>query len=144
MEDCNAAKRSLETRRVKVEDMIRANKQELQEIEVHLESMNINVPELPMVGTFKTVCSNCHHRGHRNQQNRPCVLEKCSSFTYCGIKDKHPEYFSEINRMKCAAKKKNDVIKQLEQEVEGKNFPGQSEHQFMKALTPRMMILNPE
>ena len=72
-------------------------------------------------------------------------MERCSSFTYCGIKDKHPEYTSEMNRMKCAIKKKSDAIKQLEEELEGiNNFQSQSEHQFIKAFTPRMMKVNPE
>lgn len=114
-------------------------------MQVRLESMNINVPELPEIGRYKVVCGNCHHRGHRNQQTKPCIMERCSSFTYCGIKDKHPEYTSEMNRMKCAIKKKSDAIKQLEEELEGiNNFQSQSEHQFIKAFTPRMMKVNPE
>ncbi|CAB4043295.1 Hypothetical predicted protein, partial [Paramuricea clavata] len=123
-----------------VEEQIRANRQELQVMQVRLESMNIIVPELPEIGRYKVVCGNFHHRGHRNQQTKPCIMERCSSFTYCGIKDKHPEYTSEMNRMKCAIEKKSDAIKQLEEELEGiNNFQSQSEHHFIKAFTPRMM-----
>jgi hypothetical protein len=135
----------LQNRQRNVEEQIRANRQELQVMQVRLEPMNINVPELPEIGRYKVVCGNCHHRGHRNQQTEPCIMERCSSFTFCGINDKHPENTSEMNRMKCAIKKKSDAIKQLEEELEGiNNFQSQSEHQFIKAFTPRMMKVNPE
>ena len=91
-------------------------------MEVRLESMHINVPELPAIGKYKVICSNCLHRGHRNEKTKPCIMERCLSFTYCGIKGKHPEY--------------TDAIKQLEEELEGiNNFQSQSEHQFIKAFT---------
>ncbi|CAB4006586.1 Hypothetical predicted protein [Paramuricea clavata] len=102
------AKRPLQNRQRNVEEQIRANRQELQVMQVRLESMNINVPELPEIGRYKVVCGNCHHRGHRNQQTKPCIMERCSSFTYCGIKDKHPEY-----RMKCAIKKRATLLNNL-------------------------------
>ena len=50
-----------------------------------------------------------------------------------------------MNEMKCSIKKKSDAIKQLEEELEGiNNFQSQSEHQFIKAFTPRMLKVNPE
>ena len=113
--------------------------------QVHLESMHINVLGLPAIGKYKVICSDCHHLGHRNEQTKPCFMERCLSFTYCGIKGKHPEYTAETNKMKCSTKKKSDAIKQLEEELEGiNNFQTQSEHQFIKAFTPRMFKIDPE
>ena len=106
--------------------------------------MNINVPALPAIGNGKVTCGNCHHRGHRNQVNQPCELQKCTSYTYCGIRDKHPEYFAEMNRLKTTIKKKRDDMKSLQEQLTGiKNFVSQSEHHFLKALTPRMMKVDP-
>ena len=102
--------------------------------------MHINVPELPAIGKYKVICSNCHHRGHRNEQTKPYIMERCLSFTYCGIKAKHPEYTSEMNKMKCSIKKKSNAIKQLEEELEGiNNFQNQ-----IKAFIPWMLKVNPE
>ena len=71
-------------------------------------------------------------------------MERCLSFTYCGINGKHPEYTSEMNK-KCSIKKKSDAIKQLEEELEGiNNFQSQSKHQFIKPFSPRMLKVNPE
>ena len=81
----------MENRHRNVGDQICKNQQELQEMEVHLESMRINVAELPTIGKQKVTCSNCHHWGHQNSQLQPCALEKCSLYTYCGLKDKQPE-----------------------------------------------------
>ena len=72
-------------------------------------------------------------------------MERCLSFTYCGIKGEHPEYTSQMNKMKCSIKTKSDTNKQLEEELEGiNNFQSQSEHQFIKAFTSRMLKVNPE
>ena len=96
------------------------------------------------IGNGKETCGNCHHRGHRNQTNQPCELQKCSSYTYCGIRDKHPEYFAEMNKLKASIKKKRDDLKALQEQLTGiKNFVSQSEHQFLKALTPRIMKVDP-
>ena len=142
-DDEEPTKRSLQNRRQTLEEAIRASELELQEIDVHLESMEIIVPQLSSVGKQKVVCSNCHHRGHRNQQTKPCILEKCSSYTYCGIKDKHPEYFSKMNQLKSSLNKKKGEVKNLKEELESvNNFQSQSEFQFIKALTPRMMRVN--
>ena len=75
---------------------------------------------------------------------QPCELEKCSSYTYCGPKDKHPEYFTEMNRVKSAVKKKKDVSRQHNKsELEGINsFQSQSEYNFIKSLTPTTTKVN--
>ena len=132
--------RCLEKQRTTIERQIEEEEQLLLELEVNLDSMNINVPTLPAIGNSRLMCGNCHHRGHRNQVNQPCTLQKCTSYTYCGCKDKHPEYFSEMNKLKAIIKKKRDEIKELQEQLTGlKNFISQSEHQFIKALTPRMI-----
>ena len=61
---------------------------------MRIDSMNIQVREPPPVGEGKSVCGHCHHRGHRNQALKPCSLRKCTEYIYCGIKEKHPEFFS--------------------------------------------------
>ena len=106
--------RCLEKRRQKIEKQVFDKESELRELQVHLESMDINVPSLPTIGNSgRITCSKCHHKGHRNQVNNPCNLQKCSSYTYCGIKEKHPEYFTEINKLKNDIKKKNNNIRDL-------------------------------
>ena len=138
--------RCLEKRRQKIEKQIFDKESELRELQVHLESMDINVPSLPTIGNSgRITCSKCHHKGHRNQVNNPCNLQKCSSYTYCGIKEKHLEYFTEINKLKNDIKKKNNNIRDLQQQLAGlKNFASQSEHQFIKALTPRLIKVDPQ
>ena len=92
--------RCLDKRRQNIENRIFNEERELKELQVHLESMDISVPSLPTIGnSTRTTCSKCHHKGHRNQVNSPCQLQNCSSYTYCGIKEKHPEYFAEINKL---------------------------------------------
>ena len=45
-----------------------------------------------------------------------------------------------MNKLKAIIKKKRDEIKELQEQLTGlKNFISQSEHQFIKALTPRMI-----
>ena len=45
-----------------------------------------------------------------------------------------------MNKLKATIKKKRDEIKGLQEQLTGlKNFISQSEHQFIKALTPRMI-----
>ena len=100
----------------------------LSELQVNLDSMNINVPALPAIGMV----------------NQPCNLQKCTSYTYCGLREKHAEYFSEMNQLKAAIKKKRDNIKAHQEQLTSlKNFVSQSEHQVLKALTPRMIKVDP-
>ena len=138
--------RCLDKRRQNIENNIFNEERELKELQVHLESMDISVPSLPTIGnSTRTTCSKCHHKGHRNQVNNPCQLQNCSSYTYCGIKEKHPEYFAEINKLKSDIKKRNNSIRDLQQQLAGlKNFASQSEHQFIKALTPRLIKVDPQ
>ena len=61
------------------------------------------------------------------------------------LKGKNSEYTTEMNKMKCSIKRKSAAIKQLEEELEGiNNFQSQSEHQFIKAFTSRILKVNPE
>ena len=138
--------RCLDKRRQNIENRIFNEQRELKELQVHLESMDISVPSLPTIGnSTRTTCSKCHHKGHRNEVNSPCQLQNCSSYTYCAIKEKHPEYFAEINKLKSDIKKKNNNIRDLQQQLAGlKNFVSQSEHQFIKALTPRLIKVDPQ
>ena len=82
-----------------------------------IESMEIQVQELPHIRTERIICSFCHHRGHRNQTSNPCKLKKCTDYTFCGLKDKHPEYFNKLNGLKQDLKKKNKDIEELENQL---------------------------
>lgn len=118
---------------------IKKAKEELQELDINIESMDIQVKEPPQLGNSKTVCGNCHHRGHRNQSSNACQYDKCADFTYCGIREKHTEYFSKLNLLKSERKKKKDSINELEGQVKSmQQFSSSSEHQFIKNLTPRL------
>jgi hypothetical protein len=106
--------------------------------------MDIEIREPDAIGKTKTVCGNCHHRGHRNQATKPCVLNKCDDFTYCGIKEKHPEYFAKLNSFKLEKRKKENEILELENQVKAiGQFATTSEHQFIKNLAPRMYDVDP-
>ena len=49
-----------------------------------------------------------------------------------------------MNKLKTAIKKKRDEIKGLQEQLTGiKTSVSQSEHQFIKALTPRMVKMDP-
>ena len=61
---------------------------------------------------------NCRHKGHHNSALIPCSLKKCTEYTYCGIKERHPEYFSQLTWLK--------------------QFSTSSEYQFIKSLTLQM------
>ena len=73
-------------------EQLNTESQELRELEFKLESMSVSIREQPPVGSSRQICSHCHHRGHRNNSSNPCKLQKCDDFTYCGMKEKHPEY----------------------------------------------------
>lgn len=109
-----------------------------------IESMNITVPEPPAVGKSKVVCSFCHHRGHRNQHNNPCKLKKCVEYTFCGIKDRHPEYFNKLNSHKTELRKKKKTIDELEAQLKSmEDFTTNNDYHFVKALTPRLYAADP-
>ena len=101
--------------------------------------MNILVREPPPVGGAKSICGYCHHRGQRNSALKPCSLEKCTEYTYCGIKEKHPEYFSQLTSLKLERKKQKDAVDQLEGQLKSmEQFSTSSEYQFIKSVMPRM------
>ena len=111
---------------------------------VNLESRkSVVVKPLPTVGKAKIICSHCHHRGHRNTASKPCPMNLCPGFTYCGIKEKHQEYISDTNQVKTSIKKTKDKIQNLENQLSSiKDFESQSEHQFIKNMKPRLIAMN--
>ena len=118
---------------------LKTQKEELKEVEMRIDSMNIIVREPPPVGGGKSNCGYCHHRGHRNSALKPCSLNKCTEYTYCGIKEKHPEYFSQLTSLKLERKKRKDAVDQLEGQLKSmEQFSTSSEYQFIKSVTPRM------
>ena len=111
---------------------------------MNIESMAIKVLEPPAVGSSKIVCSHCHHRGHRNQTSKPCQLKKCCDYTYCGLKDKHPEYFNKLNSLKNDLRKKGKDIQELENQTKAmEDFSSNNEYHFIKNLTPRLYAVDP-
>ena len=72
----------------KLKDQIQLAKDEQGEIQIKIESMEINVKlEKTPVCLSRVICSHCHTRGHRNQQSKPCILQKCTDYKFCGIKE---------------------------------------------------------
>ena len=69
---------------VRLREQVQKEKEELKEIDFNIESMHVINQEQAPIGTGKNVCGNCHHRGHRNQPTKPCMLKRCTDFTYCG------------------------------------------------------------
>ena len=101
----------------KIKQQLEKERQERRETEMSIESIEIQVQELPHIRTERIICSFCHHRGHRNQTSNPCKLKKCTDYTFCGLKDKHPEYFNKLNGLKQDLKKKNKDIEELENQL---------------------------
>lgn len=121
-------------------EQLHNEKQEYKEIEFKLESMQVEIREPPAIGNSRLVCSHCHHRGHRNNSSHPCQLNKCVDYTYCGLKDKHIEFQTQLNGLKLELKKKRQVIDKLEQQIQSmENFTSHSEYHFTKNLTPRLL-----
>ena len=97
--------------------------------------MKIEIREPPPIGNSRLVCSQCHHRGHRNQSSRPCNF-----YTYCGLKDKNIEYQTQVNGLQGELKKKREAINKIEQQIQSmENFTSHSEYHFSKNLTPRLL-----
>lgn len=118
-------------------------RQECKELQMNIDSMDINVKELPTMGNSRTICGNCHHKGHRNQPTNPCRLPKCTEYTYCGNKEKHSEYFQKLNAMKLELNKRTAALKEMENQVSSvENFSSKSEYQFIKNLTSRMYAMD--
>ena len=118
---------------------LQTKRDERRELEIKIESMVIDIKEKPAIGNSKLVCSNCHHRGHRNQNSKPCILQKCTEYTFCGMREKHPEYFSRLNSLKSDLNKKSNTIRELEEQIRSMNdFSSNSEYHFIKSLMPRL------
>ena len=113
-------------------------RQECLELEMSIESMLVEVKEPPSLGSSRLVCGRCHHRGHRNSTNKPCELKKCTEYTYCGIKEKHQEYFSKLNSLKVELKKKKTAMNKLESQIKSMEiFSSGSEYKTNKAKLMR-------
>ena len=130
---------ALQIQEDKLKKQLVKERQECLELEMSIESMLVEVKEPPSLGSSRLVCGHCHHRGHRNSTNKPCELKKCTEYTYCGIKEKHQEYFSKLNSLKVELKKKKTAMNELESQIKSmETFSSGSEYQFVKNITPRM------
>ena len=72
-------------------------------IETHIRELELDIIEPPRVGTYNSICGNCHIRGHRsegNQRNGSCNAAPCTSYYNCGQKKKHKEHFDELRKRK--------------------------------------------
>ena len=112
-------------------------------VEMHIRELELDVAEPLYVGNYRTVCGNCHVRGHRADGNRnkgACSAPACTSYFTCGQKKKHPEHFEQIRQAK---KRLKDVTKELDNvNLEKKNlaaFQSKSISAFATAITPRLI-----
>lgn len=104
----------------------------------------IQVQEPPATGSAKIVRSYCHHRGHRNQLTKPYQLKKCVNYTFCRIKDKHPEYFNKLSTLMVDLKRKQKEIQDLENQAKAmEDFSSNNEFHFIKNLTPHSYSVDP-
>ena len=134
---------ALQIQEDKLKKQLVKERQECLELEMNIESMLVEVKEPSSLGSSRLVCGHCHHRGHRNSTNKPCELKKCTEYTYCGIKEKHQEYFSKLNSLKVELKKKKTAMNKLESQIKSmETFSSGSEYQFVKNLTPRMFAVD--
>ena len=111
-------------------------------LQTHIRELEIPVEEPMRIGTYRTVCGNCHIRGHRtvgNRNNDACNAAECMSYFMCGQKNKHPEHFDEIRKNKRELK---DLTKEIENaQLEKKNlieFQSKSISAFATAIAPRL------
>ena len=100
---------ALKLQEEKLKDQLRREISNLKDIQMNIESMNIRIPERPAIGGGRTLCGHCHHRGNSNQALNPCTLNKCTDYTYCGIKDKHLEYFAKFSSLKIYMGKRKET-----------------------------------
>jgi len=111
-------------------------------LETHMRELETNVVAPPHVGTYQSVCGNCHVRVHRAEGNRggSCINPPCNSYLFCGQKKKHPEHFEEIRSTK---KQLRDVGKEIDNAIfEKKNieaFQSKSISAFATSITPRLL-----
>lgn len=57
--------------------------------------MSLSIPGSRITSTM---CTRCHHRGHRKEGNKngcPCQFEACVGYHYCGNERLHPEFKTE-------------------------------------------------
>jgi hypothetical protein len=114
-------------------------------IETHIRELELNVIEPPRVGSYNSICSNCHIRGHRidgnssRRGNDSCKAPPCTSYYHCGQKKKHSEHFEEIKNRK---KELKEICREVEKvTLEKKNldaFQSKSISAFSSAVTPRL------
>ena len=92
-------------------------------LQTHIRELEMPVEEPMRIGTYRSVCGNCHKRGHRadgNRNNDACNAPECVSYFMCGQKNKHPEHFDEIKKNK---KELKDLTKEIENaQLEKKNL----------------------
>ena len=108
-------------------------------IETYLRELELQVVEPPRVGSYNSICGNCHIRGHRsdgNKRNDKCNEPPCTSYFMCGQKKKHSEHFEEIKKRKRELK---EVTREIEKvNMEKKNleaFQSKSISAFATAVT---------
>ena len=108
----------------------------------------MQVVEPPRVGSYNSICGNCHIRGHRsdgNKKNDKCNAPPCTSYFMCGQKKKHSEHFEEIKKRKRELK---GVTREIEKvNMEKKNleaFQSKSISAFATAVTQRLLKVFPE
>ena len=85
-------------------------------IETYLRELELQVVEPPRVGSYNSICGNCHIRGHRsdgNKKNDKCNAPPCTSYFMYGQKKKHSEHFEEIKKRKRELKKVTREIEKV-------------------------------
>ena len=117
-------------------------------IETYLRELELQVVEPPRVGSYNSICGNCHIRDHRsdgNKKNDKCNAPPCTSYFMCGQKKKHSEHFEEIKKRKRELK---GVTREIEKvNMEKKNleaFQSKSISAFATVVTQRLLKAFPE
>lgn len=110
-------------------------------IETRMRELELDIVEPPRVGTYNSVCGNCHIRGHRsegNQRNGSC--NAALQYYNCGQKKKHREHFEELRNRKKELKEVNRNINDAVMEQKNLDlFQSKSISAFSIAITPRLL-----
>ncbi|CAC5407427.1 unnamed protein product [Mytilus coruscus] len=114
-----------------------------------LKEIDKSIPLPEPEGPYKNqTCSICHVRGHRSDGNKDrshCIKEPCTSWEYCGRRDKHKP---EVSRKKRETEKEirdlnRDITEVKSEKEQMDTFAERSQSSFMHLMKPRLKAINP-
>ena len=120
----------------------RKENKELRELEMRIDSMNIQVHEPLPVGEGKSVCGHCHHLRHRKPSTETLFFEKNVRNIYTVV-SRSTLNFSVSWILSNYSEKREKTVGHLESHLQSmEQFSTNSKHQFAKNLAPTMYYVD--